>query len=57
MDRIVADMNSALGDVIAAQRDLLEVEGTAYSDDRLVKVVVGPRGQLVGLHRVARGRR
>jgi DNA-binding protein YbaB len=36
-------------DAVAAQRELVEITGTAWSDDRLIKVVVGPRGQLVGL--------
>ncbi|EIV92644.1 YbaB/EbfC family nucleoid-associated protein [Frankia sp. QA3] len=31
------------------QREMLQVTGTARSPDRLVKVVVGPRGQLVEL--------
>jgi DNA-binding protein YbaB len=49
MQRIMADVQNALGDVVATQRRLIEVSGTAWSEDRLVRVVVGPRGQLVEL--------
>ncbi|NIJ14478.1 hypothetical protein FHU38_004879 [Saccharomonospora amisosensis] len=31
------------------QRRMMELTGVAWSDDRMVKVVVGPRGQLVDL--------
>ena len=31
------------------QRQLMRVTGTAWSDDRMVKAVVGPRGQLIEL--------
>ncbi|GAA0954984.1 hypothetical protein Vau01_034130 [Virgisporangium aurantiacum] len=49
MQRINAELHSVMEGAVAAQRKLLEIEGTAWSDDRLIKVVVGPRGQLVGL--------
>lgn len=31
------------------QRQMMSVTGSAFSDDRMIKVVVGPRGQLVDL--------
>jgi DNA-binding protein YbaB len=49
MRRINAELHSVMEGAVAAQRKLLEIEGTAWSDDRLIKVVVGPRGQLVDL--------
>jgi DNA-binding protein YbaB len=49
MDRINAELHTVMEGALAAQRKLLEIEGTAWSEDRLIKVVVGPRGQLVGL--------
>ena len=49
MQRIMADVANTLSEIVPAQRKLLAVSGTAWSDDRLVKVVVGPRGQLVDL--------
>jgi DNA-binding protein YbaB len=39
----------AMSEAENTQRKLLEVTGTAWSDDRLIKVVVGPRGQLIEL--------
>ena len=49
MQRIVADVHNVMQGAVAAQRKLLEIVGTAWSEDRLIKVVVGPRGQLIGL--------
>ncbi|WP_086827560.1 YbaB/EbfC family nucleoid-associated protein [Allokutzneria sp. NRRL B-24872] len=31
------------------QQRMMDIHGTAWSDDRMVKVVVGPRGQVVDL--------
>lgn len=36
----------SLGDT---QRRMLEIQGEARSDDRLIRAVVGPRGQLIDL--------
>jgi len=44
-----ADLRRAVGGIRDAQRKIVEVRGTAWSDDRLVKAVVGPRGQLMEL--------
>jgi hypothetical protein len=49
MQRINAELHSVMEGAVAAQRKLLEIEATAWSDDRLIRVVVGPRGQLVDL--------
>lgn len=49
MERIDAELHDVMKGAVAAQRKMLEITGTAWSDDRLIKVVVGPRGQLVDL--------
>lgn len=46
---VLSDLQNALKDTAATQRRLLEITGTAWSDDRLIKAVVGPRGQLIDL--------
>jgi DNA-binding protein YbaB len=46
---MVGDLQGLLGGIENKQRRLLEVVGTAWSDDRMVRAVVGPRGQLVDL--------
>jgi DNA-binding protein YbaB len=43
------DLTKAMRDAEQTQRKMFDVTGTAWSDDRLVKAVVGPRGQLVEL--------
>jgi DNA-binding protein YbaB len=43
------DLRTALRDVDRVQREMLSVTGTAWSDDGLVKAVVGPRGHLLEL--------
>jgi DNA-binding protein YbaB len=46
---MVDDLTRALRNAEEAQRRVFEVTATAWSDDRLVKAVVGPRGQLIDL--------
>ena len=46
---MVGDLKRSLDNVGDAQKKLMRVTGTAWSDDRLVKAVVGPRGQLIEL--------
>lgn len=46
---MVDDLKRATRNLNDGQRRILEITGTAWSDDRLVKAVVGPRGQLVDL--------
>jgi DNA-binding protein YbaB len=43
------DVRRSLDNVDDLQKRLLKVTGTAWSDDRLVKAVVGPRGHLIEL--------
>jgi hypothetical protein len=43
------DVRKSLDNVNDLQRRLLKVTGTAWSDDRMVKAVVGQRGHLVEL--------
>jgi DNA-binding protein YbaB len=45
----IDDLRRAAGGIRDAQRRIVEVTATAWSDDRMVKAVVGPRGQLVEL--------
>lgn len=43
------ELKSALGKMDDLQREALRVTGVAWSDDRLIKAVVGPRGHLLEL--------
>jgi DNA-binding protein YbaB len=43
------DLDKAVAGLEDRQRKVFQITGTAWSDDRLVKVVVGPRGQLIEL--------
>jgi DNA-binding protein YbaB len=47
--KMVEDLRKSFSDAKAAQAEISRVTGTAWSDDHLIKVVVGPRGQLVDL--------
>jgi DNA-binding protein YbaB len=49
IDKMVEDLRKSFSDAQAAQGEINRVTGTAWSDDHLIKVVVGPRGQLVAL--------
>lgn len=46
---VVEDLQRSLANVEQTRREMLQITGTAWSDDRLIKAVVGPRGQLVEL--------
>jgi DNA-binding protein YbaB len=46
---VVGDLQQTLDNAAQTRQQILEVTGTAWSDDRLVKAVVGPRGQLMEL--------
>lgn len=46
---MVDELKKALREVEQTQRKVFEITGVAWSDDRLIKAVVGPRGQLVEL--------
>jgi DNA-binding protein YbaB len=43
------DMRRAVGGLEETQRQILKVTGIAWSEDRTIKAVVGPRGQLIDL--------
>jgi DNA-binding protein YbaB len=46
---MIGDLKRATDNLGATQRKILQIRGTARSKDRLIKVVVGPRGQLIDL--------
>ena len=46
---MIGDLRQALENVEQTRQQLMEVTGVAWSEDRLIRVVVGPRGQLVEL--------
>lgn len=46
---MVDDLKRAIGSLGETQRQIMQVTGTGWSPDRLVKAVVGPRGQLIDL--------
>jgi DNA-binding protein YbaB len=46
---MVGDLRRAIGGIDDVQTRVLQVTGTAWSADRTVKAVVGPRGHLVEL--------
>jgi DNA-binding protein YbaB len=46
---MLGDLQQTIGNLGEMQQRALAVTGTAWSSDRLVKAVVGPRGQLVDL--------
>ncbi|ASR33818.1 hypothetical protein BAY61_01125 [Prauserella marina] len=47
--QLLDQLQQTMNNVPEIQRKMTEVTGTAWSDDRMIKVVVGPRGQLVDL--------
>ncbi|WP_242606424.1 YbaB/EbfC family nucleoid-associated protein [Protofrankia symbiont of Coriaria ruscifolia] len=49
LNSMIDDLRHTLDNAAQARQDALEVTGTAWSDDRLVRIVVGPRGQLVDI--------
>ncbi len=49
MASVLQELNSTLDNAARTQREIFEVTGTAWSEDRMIKAVVGPRGQLIEL--------
>ncbi|MET7425250.1 YbaB/EbfC family nucleoid-associated protein [Dactylosporangium sp. NPDC005555] len=49
IEGMLADLKRVTKELPDIQRKALEVTGTAWSDDRTVKAVVGPRGHLIEL--------
>jgi DNA-binding protein YbaB len=46
---MIDDLRQTMGSVNETHKKMAQVTGVAWSDDRLVKATVGPRGQLVDL--------
>lgn len=46
---LLDELQQAAEDIPKTQERMMSITGVAWSDDRLVKVVAGPRGQLVDL--------
>jgi len=46
---MIDDLHRARNNLASSQQKILKIKGEAWSEDRLVKVVVGPRGQLIDL--------
>lgn len=46
---VIDDLQHTLDNAAQTRQQMLEITGTAWSDDRMIKAVVGPRGQLVEL--------
>jgi DNA-binding protein YbaB len=46
---LIGELNTTMDNVARTRQEMLEITGTAWSDDRLIRAVVGPRGQLVEL--------
>lgn len=49
LSSMISDVQRAFSGVNETQREMLKVCGTAWSEDRMIKAVVGPRGQLMEL--------
>ncbi|HEY2793592.1 MAG TPA: YbaB/EbfC family nucleoid-associated protein [Micromonosporaceae bacterium] len=49
LESMIGDLRRSISSIGDVQRRLMHVTGTAWSEDRLVKAVVGPRGQLIEL--------
>jgi DNA-binding protein YbaB len=46
---VLEELNKSLDNAAQTRQKIVEITGTAWSEDRLIKAVVGPRGQLVDL--------
>jgi hypothetical protein len=46
---LMDDLDKMLGNLHDTQRRMMSLSGVGWSDDRMVKAEVGPRGQLTGL--------
>ena len=46
---MVSDLRRTVGSVSETHKKMAEITGVAWSEDRLIKATVGPRGQLVDL--------
>ncbi|WP_326558405.1 YbaB/EbfC family nucleoid-associated protein [Micromonospora sp. NBC_01796] len=46
---VIDGLQRTLEDATQTRQQVMEITGTAWSDDRMIKAVVGPRGQLIEL--------
>src|SRR3989337_2519919 len=46
---VIDDLQQTIENAAQTRQQIMEITGTAWSDDRLIKAVVGPRGQLIEL--------
>lgn len=46
---VLAELNKSLDNAAQTRQQIAEITGIAWSEDRLIKAVVGPRGQLIEL--------
>jgi DNA-binding protein YbaB len=46
---VIDDLQGTLANAAQTRQEIAEIVGTAWSEDRLIRAVVGPRGQLVEL--------
>jgi DNA-binding protein YbaB len=46
---VIDDLQHTIENAAQTRQQIMEITGTAWSDDRLIKAVVGPRGQLIEL--------
>ncbi|BCB82502.1 hypothetical protein GCM10022251_69790 [Phytohabitans flavus] len=46
---VIDDLQQTIENAAQTRQQMMEITGTAWSDDRMIKAVVGPRGQLVEL--------
>lgn len=49
LSSLVADLQQSVASIDETRRQMAQVTGVAWSEDRLIRAVVGPRGQLVDL--------
>ena len=46
---VIDDLQQTIENAAQTRQQIMEITGTAWSEDRLIKAVVGPRGQLIEL--------
>jgi DNA-binding protein YbaB len=49
LGNLIGDLKKSLDTIGESQKQVAKLTGTAWSDDKLVKAVVGPRGHLIEL--------
>ncbi|GAA4459128.1 YbaB/EbfC family nucleoid-associated protein [Phytohabitans houttuyneae] len=46
---VIDELQQTIENAAQTRQQIMEITGTAWSDDRMIKAVVGPRGQLIEL--------